>query len=165
MTHGHRIGTGFDSHRLVEGRPLVLGGVEIPNDVGLAGHSDGDALLHAVTDAILGACGEGDIGELFPPGDAQWKDADSARFLAEALGRAAARGLALVNVDTVIVTERPRLSPWKARIREHLAGLLGVTADRVGVKAKTAEGLGPVGEGRLLEAHAVVLLAPVGDPR
>lgn len=153
-----RIGFGFDAHRLVEGRPLVLGGVTVGSDVGLEGHSDADALLHAVTDAILGACGEPDIGELFSPSDEVWKDAPSSLFLAEALERAAAKGLGVGNVDAVISTERPRLGPWKAVIREHLAGLLGVKQDCVSVKAKTGEGLGPVGEGKLLEARAVVLL-------
>ncbi len=153
-----RIGTGLDSHRMEPGRRCVLGGVEIPSDTGPVGHSDGDALLHAVTDAILGAAGEGDIGDLFSPSDPQWKDADSAGFLAEALRRAQARGFRPVSVDTVIVAEHPRLGPWKERIRENVAAMLGLPPDRVGVKAKTAEGLGPIGEGRAIEAHAVVLL-------
>ncbi len=158
MTDDVRVGLGVDSHRLVEGRALILGGVPVGSDVGCEGHSDGDALLHAVTDAILGACGEPDIGSLFSPNDPQWEGAASSTFLGEALRRAAAQGLSVGNVDTVVVTERPRLGPWKSVIRENLAGLLGVPLQRVGVKAKTGEGLGPVGEGRMLEAHAVVLL-------
>lgn len=158
MTTAPRIGIGEDRHRLVAGRRCVLGGVEIPSDVGPVGHSDGDALLHAVTDAILGACGQGDIGDIFPPSDEQWSGADSRTFLAEALRRAADMGFAPASVDTVITAERPRLGPWKAHIRAALADMLGLPADRVGVKAKTAEGLGPVGEGRAIEARAVVLL-------
>ena len=142
-----RIGTGYDSHRFDPERTLVLGGVSIPGHPGLSGHSDGDALLHAITDAILGAMGEGDIGDLFPPSDDAWKDADSAGFLAEALRRAAAGGFRPASVDTVIVAERPRLGPWKERIRDNVAAMLGLPPDRVGVKAKTAEGLGPIGEG------------------
>ncbi len=161
MNDAPRIGVGLDSHRMEAGRRCVLGGVEIPSDAGPVGHSDGDALLHAITDAILGACGEGDIGDLFSPSDPQWKDADSAGFLAEALRRASARGFRPVSVDTVVVAERPRLGPWKERIRANLAGMLGLPLDRVGVKAKTAEGLGPIGEGRAIEAHAVVLLLPI----
>ena len=154
-----RIGIGEDVHRLENGRRCVLGGVEIPSDVGPVGHSDGDALLHALTDAILGACGQGDIGDLFPPSDPQWAGADSRAFLAEALRRAAEMGFVPVSVDTIVIAERPRLGPWKAPIRAALADMLGLSPDRVGVKAKTAEGLGPVGEGRAIEARVVVLLA------
>jgi 2-C-methyl-D-erythritol 2,4-cyclodiphosphate synthase len=154
-----RVGIGHDLHRLEPGRPLILGGVEIPSEVGAVGHSDADVVLHAVTDAILGALGEDDIGTLFPPSDDRWKDAASSVFLAEALRRAMDRGFAVVNVDTVIVLERPKLREWKAQIRANLAAMLGVPPEQVGVKAKTAEGLGPIGEGHALEAHAVVLLA------
>ncbi len=164
MTDAPRVGLGEDSHRLEPGRRCVLGGVEVPSDVGPVGHSDGDALLHALTDAVLGACGEGDIGDLFPPGDPRWKDADSRAFLAEALRRARARGFVVASADTVVTAERPRLGPWKERIRASLAAMLALPPDRVGVKAKTAEGLGPVGEGRALEARAVVLLVRAPRP-
>ncbi len=153
-----RVGLGLDCHRLEAGRPCVLGGVTIPSDVGPLGHSDGDVVLHALTDAVLGAMGEGDIGDLFPPSEAEWAGADSRTFLDEALRRAAARGFRVASADTVISAERPRLGPWKARIRANVAAILGLPPDRVGVKAKTAEGLGPVGEGRAIEARAVVLL-------
>jgi 2-C-methyl-D-erythritol 2,4-cyclodiphosphate synthase len=153
-----RIGLGHDRHRLEAGRPLWLGGLEVESDVGAVGHSDGDALLHAVTDAVLGACGVGDIGDLFPPGDPATAGAASVGFLREALRRAQALGFRVASVDSVVVTERPRLGSWKVRIRDHLAAILGLPPDRVGVKAKTAEGLGPVGEGLALEARAVVLL-------
>ena len=158
-----RVGIGVDVHRLVAGRDLVLGGVTIDSDVGLDGHSDADALLHAVTDAVLGACGEGDIGELFPPSDPRWKDTPSRAFLEDAAGRAAAKGLAVVNVDAVVITERPKLAPHKERIRASIASILGIEPGRVSVKAKTWEGLGPVGEGRALEVRAVVLLDSNGD--
>jgi 2-C-methyl-D-erythritol 2,4-cyclodiphosphate synthase len=161
MSNAPRIGLGEDSHRLEPGRRCVLGGVEIPSDVGPVGHSDGDALLHAVTDAILGACGQGDIGDLFSPSDERWAGADSRGFLAEALRRAAEMGFAPASVDTVVTAERPRLGPWKEHIRVALADMLGLPPDRVGVKAKTAEGLGPVGEGRAIEARAVILLRAV----
>jgi len=163
MSDAPRIGLGEDSHRLEAGRRCVLGGVEIPSDVGPLGHSDGDALLHAVTDAVLGACGEGDIGDLFPPSDPRWAGADSRAFLDEALRRARDLGFRPASADTVVVAERPRLGPWKERIRASLAAMLGLPPDRVGVKAKTAEGLGPVGEGRALEARAVVLLVRSSD--
>ncbi len=158
MSTDPRVGLGHDLHRLEAGRPCVLGGVTIPSDVGPVGHSDGDALLHALTDAVLGACGAGDIGDLFPPDDDAWKGADSAEFLTEALRRVAALGFRVASVDTIVIAERPRLGPWKEAIRTSLAGMLGLAPDRIGVKAKTAEGLGPVGEGRALEARAVVLL-------
>lgn len=153
-----RVGIGFDVHRLARGRRLVLGGLEVDANLGLEGHSDGDVLLHAVTDAVLGACAMGDIGDHFPPSDPQWKDADSETFLQEALDRADEAGYELVNVDTVIVAERPHLGAWKEGIRASLAGMLGIPVGRVNVKAKTMEGLGPVGEGMAIEAHAVVLM-------
>lgn len=153
-----RVGIGYDIHRLGRGRRLVLGGLEIEANVGLEGHSDGDVLLHAVTDAILGACAMGDIGDHFPNNDPKWKDAESNTFLQEALARAEAAGFEVANVDTVIVAERPHLGAWKEGIRASLAGRLDIDVDRVCVKAKTQEGLGPVGEGRAIEAHAVVLM-------
>lgn len=156
---GARVGLGHDLHRLEPGGPLALGGLTIPCDVSSVGHSDGDALLHALTDALLGALGEGDIGELFRPSDPRWRGAASELFLAEALRRVRRRGLRVENVDTIVITETPRLSDWMPRLRARLAELLGIGLDRVGVKAKTAEGLGPIGEGRALEARAVVLVS------
>ena len=158
MAYVTRVGIGYDVHRLVRGRRLILGGLDIESAVGLEGHSDGDVLLHAVTDAVLGACGMGDIGDFFPASDPQWKGADSESFLQEALDRAHEGGADLVNVDTIIVAERPHLGAWKEGIRSSLAGMLGIPVDRVCVKAKTNEGLGAVGEGRAIEAHAVVLM-------
>lgn len=153
-----RVGIGYDIHRLGRGRRLILGGFEIEANVGLEGHSDGDVLLHAVTDAILGACALGDIGDHFPNDNPRWKDADSNTFLQEALAAAESAGYEIGNVDTVIVAERPHLGAWKAGIRASLAGRLDIPVDRVCVKAKTQEGLGPVGEGRAIEAQAIVLL-------
>ena len=154
-----RIGSGCDIHRIGADRPLVLGGVEFPGEPGLVGHSDADPVMHALADAVLGAAALGDIGELFPDTDPQWKDADSAGILREALRLAAAeRGLRPVNADANIIAERPRLGDRKAAIRARLAYLLGLPADRVSVKARTAEGLGPVGRGEAIEVHAVVLM-------
>lgn len=158
MNARSRIGIGFDIHRLARGRKLVLGGLEIESNVGLEGHSDADVVLHAVTDAILGACGMGDIGDHFPSSDPKWEGAASRSFLNAALDMADRAGFDLVNCDTIIVAERPHLGAWKEGIRSSLAGMLGLGIDRVCVKAKTAEGLGAVGEGRAIEAHAVVML-------
>ena len=165
MSNGMRVGVGFDVHRLRRGRRLVLGGLELDSSVGLEGHSDGDVLLHAVTDAVLGACGMGDIGDHFPPTDPEWKDAASDQFLQEALDLAYDEGFDVVNVDTIIVAERPHLGAWKEGIRASLAGLLGVPTSRVCVKAKTMEGLGPIGEGQAIEAHAVVLMRKIPKPK
>ncbi len=160
MSRATRVGIGFDVHRLVRGRALVLGGLQIESNYGLEGHSDGDVLLHAVTDAILGACGESDIGDFFPSDDPRWKDASSETFLRKAFASVGKAGLVISNVDTIIVAERPHLGAWKEGIRSSLAGYLDLPLDRVCVKAKTNEGLGPVGEGKAIEAHAVVLLKP-----
>jgi 2-C-methyl-D-erythritol 2,4-cyclodiphosphate synthase len=160
MTQARRVGIGFDVHRLVRGRPLILGGLEIESSLGLEGHSDGDVLLHAVTDALLGACGESDIGDFFPANDPKWKGASSETFLRKAMSSMKKSKLMLSNVDSIIVAERPYLGAWKEAIRSSLAGLLNLPVDRVCVKAKTNEGLGPVGEGKAIEAHAVVLLVP-----
>jgi 2-C-methyl-D-erythritol 2,4-cyclodiphosphate synthase len=154
------VGIGFDVHRLVRGRPLILGGLQIESNFGLEGHSDGDVLVHAVTDALLGACGESDIGDYFPSSDPKWKGASSTTFMALAMTKVRKAGLVLSNVDTIIVAERPHLGAWKEGIRSSLAGLLDLRLDRVCVKAKTNDGLGPVGEGKAIEAHAVVLLKP-----
>ena len=156
-----RIGQGYDVHRLVEGLPLILGGVTIPHDKGLLGHSDADVLLHAITDAVLGAAGLGDIGRHFPDTDAQFKGADSSVLLAEAMRRVREKGWELVNVDSTIVAQAPKLAPHMAAINASVAKALGVLPDQVNVKAKTAEKLGPVGMGQSMEARAVALLQRV----
>ena len=153
-----RIGEGWDVHALVPGRKLILGGVEIPHALGLLGHSDADVLLHAITDAVLGAAGLGDIGRHFPDTDAQFKGADSAVLLAQAMRLVRAEGWELVNVDCTIVAQAPKLAPHIAAINASVAKALGVPSDQVNVKAKTAEKLGPVGLGQSMEARAVVLL-------
>ena len=153
-----RIGEGWDVHALAPDRKLILGGVYIPHTLGLLGHSDADVLLHAITDAVLGAAGLGDIGRHFPDTDAQFKGADSAELLAEAMRRVRAQGWELVNVDSTIVAQAPKLAPHMPSIRASVAKALGVDEDQVNVKAKTAEKLGPVGEGKSMEARAVALL-------
>ncbi len=153
-----RIGEGWDVHALVPGRKLILGGVEIPHTAGLLGHSDADVLLHAITDAVLGAAGLGDIGRHFPDTDAQFKGADSAVLLAEAMRRVREKGWVLVNIDSTIVAQAPKLAPHMPTIQASVARALGVSPDQVNVKAKTAEKLGPVGQGHSMEARAVALL-------
>lgn len=153
-----RIGEGWDVHALVPGRQLILGGVKIPHTSGLLGHSDADVLLHAITDAVLGAAGLGDIGRHFPDTDTQFKGADSSVLLQEAMRRVRAQGWELVNVDSTIVAQAPKLAPHMAAINAGVAKALGVQADQVNVKAKTAEKLGPVGMGQSIEARAVALL-------
>jgi 2-C-methyl-D-erythritol 2,4-cyclodiphosphate synthase len=154
-----RIGQGYDVHRLVAGRRLVLGGVEVPSPLGLDGHSDADVLLHALGDALLGAAGLGDLGELFPPCEARWKDADSADLLRRILERVTSRGWRVINCDLTLIAEAPKLSPHRLAIRSRIAELLGVTADEVGLKATTHERLGALGRGEGMAALAVVLLA------
>lgn len=158
---GLRVGTGHDSHRFVPDRALVLGGVRIPHARGLAGHSDADVLTHAVMDALLGAAGERDIGHRFPPGDPALRDADSVGLAASVAGALRATGWAIVNVDAVVLAEAPRLAPHIGAMRERLAEALGIGADQVGIKATTAEGMGAVGRGEGMEAHAVALLRKV----
>ena len=153
-----RIGEGWDVHALVPGRALILGGVRIPHSVGLLGHSDADVLLHAITDAVLGAAAMGDIGRHFPDTDAQFRGADSRVLLAEAMRRVREHGWTLVNVDSTIVAQAPKLAPHMPAIVASVAQALGVTPDQVNVKAKTAEKLGPVGQGQCIEARAVALL-------
>lgn len=153
-----RIGEGWDTHALVVGRPLVLGGVTIPHSHGLQGHSDADALAHAITDALFGAAGLGDIGRHFPDTDAAFKDADSIALLAEAARRVRAAGWTIANVDSTIVAQAPKMAPHIPAMRARLAQALALSADAVNVKAKTAERMGPVGEGRAIEARAVCLL-------
>ncbi len=154
-----RIGEGWDVHALVPGRKLILGGVEIAHTSGLLGHSDADVLLHAITDAVLGAAGLGDIGRHFPDTDAQFKGADSSVLLHEAMRRVRERGWELVNVDSTIVAQSPKLAPHMNAINASVAKALGVQPDQVNVKAKTAEKLGPVGMGQSMEARAVALLS------
>jgi 2-C-methyl-D-erythritol 2,4-cyclodiphosphate synthase len=153
-----RIGIGRDLHRLVPGRPLLLGGVEVPSDRGELGHSDGDVLAHAVTDALLGAAALGDIGEFFPPADPAWKDADSLVLLKTAFGKVREAGWRFVNLDCVVTCEKPKLRPHREAIRASLAAALDAGPEAVFVKGKTNEGLGPLGEGLAIEALAVCLL-------
>jgi 2-C-methyl-D-erythritol 2,4-cyclodiphosphate synthase len=153
-----RVGIGVDAHALEEGVPLVLGGVRIDHPRGLAGHSDGDVLAHALTDALLGAAGLEDIGALFPPDDEQWRGADSIELLARAYEQVRAAGWELVNADCVLVGEEPRIAPHRDEMRERLAAALGAKADQVAVRATTTDGLGFTGRGEGLAAHAVALL-------
>ena len=155
---GIRVGQGYDSHRLVEGRPLIIGGVTIPYEKGLDGHSDADVLLHAITDAVLGAAALGDIGQHFPPTDERWKGADSRELLKAVVALAREHGWEIVNCDATVVAERPKLAPYNAAIRESVAQTLGITIDRVNIKAKTNEKLDDVGAQLGMMAHAVVLL-------
>lgn len=154
-----RVGEGWDTHALVPGRPLVLGGITVPHTHGLLGHSDADALLHAITDALLGAAALGDIGRHFPDTDPEFKGADSVVLLAEAARRVRAAGYVIVNVDSTIVAQAPKLAPHIPAMVDRIAAALGLEAGRVNVKAKTAERLGPVGQGLSIEARAVALLA------
>lgn len=158
MNTAIRIGEGWDTHALVAGRPLVLGGVRIEHSLGLLGHSDGDALLHAVTDALFGAAGLGDIGRHFPDTDPIFKGADSLVLLAEAARRVRAAGWDIVNVDSTIVAQAPKMAPHIPAMCARIAQALAVDAGCVNVKAKTAERMGPVGEGRAIEARSVCLL-------
>jgi len=156
-----RVGVGYDVHRLEEGRPCVLGGVTLPHPTGPAGHSDGDAVLHALTDAVTGAAGLDDIGTLFPDDDPEWKGADSAKLFRAALDLVRERGWRPVNVDVVIATEGPRIKPHRAEMRASIAALAGLDVDAVNVKGKTFEGLGAMAEGRAVEVHAVCLIERV----
>jgi 2-C-methyl-D-erythritol 2,4-cyclodiphosphate synthase len=153
-----RIGSGHDTHRLAEGRPLILGGVAIPHPRGLVGHSDADVVLHAVTDALLGAAALGDIGDAYPDTDQQWKDADSRLFLAETLVKLNQRGWRIVNLDVTIFAQEPKLGSVKAAIRQSLALMLEVSVDAVNVKAKTGEKVGHIGRREAIGCHTVVLI-------
>lgn len=153
-----RVGIGYDSHRLVKGRPLIIGGVLVPFEQGLYGHSDGDVLLHAIGDALCGAAGLPDIGRLFPDTDPAWKDADSWKLLHSIAGRARESGWSVVNVDAVLIAQRPKISPHVAEMRQRIATALGVESETVNVKGKTAENLGDLGAGLGMAAHAVCLL-------
>lgn len=158
MSADTRIGQGWDLHRLVRGRPLLIGGVLIPHHLGEDGHSDGDVLCHAITDAILGAANLGDIGLLFPPSDDAWRGADSTKLLRAALELARAQAWEIVNLDCTVILEEPRLGPWRPAIRESLGACLGIDGGLVSVKAKTNEGLGALGAGDAVAAMAVCLL-------
>jgi 2-C-methyl-D-erythritol 2,4-cyclodiphosphate synthase len=158
MSESTRIGTGYDIHRLVEGRKLVLGGVEIPFEKGLLGHSDSDVLTHAICDALLGAAALGDIGAHFPDSDPRWAGASSLEFLAHAVELITERGYSIANIDATVLAERPKLRPHIQAIRERLASVLSVDADRINVKAKTNEGLGSIGRNEAMAAQAVVLI-------
>ena len=157
-----RMGEGWDVHALVPGRRLVLGGVEVPHTLGLLGHSDADVLLHAITDAVLGAAGLGDIGRHFPDTDPQFRGADSSVLLAEAARRVRAAGYEIGNIDSTVVAQAPKLAPYIAAMQAGVARALGVDVGAVNVKAKTAERLGPVGQGLAMEARAVALIYRAG---
>jgi 2-C-methyl-D-erythritol 4-phosphate cytidylyltransferase/2-C-methyl-D-erythritol 2,4-cyclodiphosphate synthase len=154
-----RAGIGYDLHRLIEGRQLLLGGVTVPSDRGALGHSDADVVCHAVTDAVLGAAHAGDIGRLFPDSDARWKDASSLALLRDAMAIVHGQGFSVRNVDVVVILERPKLAPYREAIERQLADALGVEHGRVSVKAKTNEGVDAVGRGEAIAAHAVAILS------
>ncbi|GAA3747460.1 2-C-methyl-D-erythritol 2,4-cyclodiphosphate synthase [Terriglobus aquaticus] len=156
-----RIGYGFDSHAFKPGVPLILGGLPVPHTEGLAGHSDGDVLLHAITDALLGAVSAGDIGTFFPPTDDRWKGADSALFVRTALEEIATAGYRIVNLDSVLILHRPKIVPIAGEIRASVADILGIPSRNVGIKAKTPEGLNQDG---VAVAHVTVLLEEIGEP-
>lgn len=161
MSMDFRIGEGWDVHALVPGRRLVIGGVDIPHAMGLLGHSDADVLLHAITDALLGAAALGDIGSHFPDTDARFKGADSATLLAEAARRVREQGYAIGNIDSTVIAQAPRLAAHIPAMRARIAGALSLQLDQVNVKAKTAERLGSVGQGLAIEARAVILLLKI----
>jgi len=158
VSYEYRSGLGWDSHRIAAGRPLLLGGVLVESEFGLDGHSDADILLHAITDALLGALALGDIGMHFPDTDPRWKGAESMQFLLHALRLVKEKGYEVVNLDTTVILERPKLKEYRVRIREHIATEMGLSVDVVSVKFKTAEKVGPVGEGKSAEAQAIVML-------
>ncbi len=163
MSAGVRTGIGYDVHRLVAGRPLVLGGVTIPAPLGLEGHSDADVAIHAIMDALLGAAALGDIGRHFPPGDPAYKDSDSRRLLALVRGLLDRHGWRPVNVDCTIVAERPRIAPHVEAMRAALGNALGIESERIGVKATTNEGIGFIGRGEGIAALAVALIERTGE--
>ncbi|MCA9798599.1 MAG: 2-C-methyl-D-erythritol 2,4-cyclodiphosphate synthase [Cyanobacteria bacterium HKST-UBA04] len=160
-TPSFRIGQGYDLHRLEAGRPFVLGGLVIDFDKGPVGHSDGDVLLHAATDALLGATGQGDIGQWFPPSDARYKGADSAELLGQVMAQLTQAGWQVVNLDSTVFAEAPKLSPYKTELAQRLAGLLGIDASQINVKAKTMEGLGAIGSQEAIAASVTVLMQQV----
>jgi len=153
-----KIGIGYDIHKLAAGRKLMIGGVEVPYAKGLQGHSDADVLLHAICDALLGAAGEGDIGEHFPDGDPQYKDIGSGELVRDVYTLIRNKGYAVNNIDTVIIAQEPHLGPYKKQIRENIAAMLNIDKEMVGIKAKTNEGLGDIGKKGAIASYAVVLL-------
>ena len=153
-----RIGHGWDLHRMAEGRPCRLGGLTLEHGKGPLGHSDGDVVLHALADALLGAAALGDIGAFFPDTDPKWKGADSAAFLREVMAKVRGAGYSVGNADITAIAQAPKIGPHREAMRENIAGILGVSSDRVSVKAKTTEGLGDIGAGNAIACHAVVLL-------
>lgn len=157
-----RVGTGYDSHRFEEGRKLILGGVHIPDHPGLMGHSDGDAVAHAIIDAVLGAAAAGNVGSHFPPSDEAWKDADSMELLRRAVHILEARNYQVVNVDVTVVCESPRIAPWADAMRQRLGELLRIGPSAVSVKGKTNEGMGWIGRGEGVAVHAVALIDSIG---
>lgn len=162
MMQGPRVGFGYDVHPLVRGRRLILGGVEIPFELGLDGHSDADVLLHAIMDALLGAAALGDIGRHFPPGDPTYKDADSLDLLRRVRDLVHEEGWQVGNVDATIVAQEPRLAPFMEAMRDCISGALGLALNRVSVKATSPEGIGPLGNREGISSHAVAVLAPRG---
>jgi 2-C-methyl-D-erythritol 2,4-cyclodiphosphate synthase len=158
-----RVGQGWDAHRIAVGRPLILGGIRIPCEFGLEGHSDADVLAHAITDAILGAAALGDIGMHFPDTDPRWQGCDSLVFLRQTKELVETTGYRIMNVDSTVILERPKLKDFREAIRQRLAATLGIEVDRISVKFKTAEGVGPAGEGRSAEAQALVTLQKLGS--
>jgi 2-C-methyl-D-erythritol 2,4-cyclodiphosphate synthase len=166
VTHpGFRIGHGFDAHRLVEGRPFILGGVRIEHPTGPLGHSDADVLAHAVSDALLGACALGDLGAHFPDTDPQWKGADSLRLLAACHELVVRHGWTIANVDATVVVQAPKLAPYLGAMRDALADVLALDVERISVKAKTSEGMGYTGDGSGIAAYAVALVEPLSASR
>jgi 2-C-methyl-D-erythritol 2,4-cyclodiphosphate synthase len=155
-----RVGLGYDSHRFDPSRPLILGGIEIPGSPGLSGHSDGDAVAHAIIDAILGAVGAGDVGRHFPPGEVEWEGADSMNLLQRAVEVLDQMGYTTHNVDVVVITESPKIGPVSPAMAKRLAGILGISQEDVSVKGKTNEGMGWIGSGEGLAVHAVALVVP-----
>jgi len=164
VSRGPRIGHGWDAHRLVPGRPLVLGGVRVPSERGLEGHSDGDVLLHAVASALLGALGAGDLGRHFPSSDARLQGVSSGELLGQVVSMVRERGFALANLDATVVAQAPRLAPFVEAMEEGIAKLLGAPREAVNVKITSSDGLGAIGRGEGMAASAVVLLAPVERP-
>ena len=156
-----RIGVGYDLHRLEPGRPLVIGGVRIPHEMGLIGHSDADALCHAITDAILGACAQGDIGRHFPDTDPKWKDADSIDLLTRAVEIVRQAGFTVSNVDAVVIAEQPKIFPYIERMRQTLAAAMGIDVSAVSVKGKTNETVGALGRNEAIAVHAVALISEI----
>lgn len=165
MTQSFKIGIGYDIHRLVEGRPLILGGIEIPHDKGLSGHSDADAVSHAICDALLGAAALGDIGTHFPDTDPRFSGASSLVLLQEVIKKVNDAGYAVCNVDVIIMAERPKLAPYILEMRQHLSAILGIGIESVSIKAKTNEGLDSVGKREAIASQAIALIAATSEPQ